>query len=62
MIELRSLEYSDILALINSLGEESYRALQIYKWLHRGIDYFDEMTDLSKDFRNKLTKFAYIKT
>lgn len=61
MIELRSLEYSDILALINSLGEESYRALQIYKWLHRGIDYFDEMTDLSKDFRNKLTKFAYIK-
>lgn len=61
MIELRALEYSDILAIINSLGEESYRAFQIYKWLHRGIDSFDEMTDLSKNFRNKLSKLAYIK-
>ena len=36
--------------LLINLGQKSYRAKQILKWIHqRGISKFDEMTDLSKD-------------
>ena len=39
--------------LLINLGQKSYRAKQILKWIHqRGISNFDEMTDLSKDLRS----------
>ncbi len=37
-------------------GQPSYKALQIYRWLHRGVSSFEEMTDLSKIVRQFLTK------
>lgn len=37
------------------MGEKSFRAGQIFKSLHLGLE-FDEMTDLSKDFRKKLSE------
>ena len=37
-----------------SLGEPKYRAKQIFRWLHRGVRDFEEMTDLSKALRAKL--------
>jgi 23S rRNA (adenine2503-C2)-methyltransferase len=60
MIELRSLGYSDLFNLVNDLNEKPYRSLQIYKWLHKGVTSFDEMTDLSKSLRDKLSNIAYI--
>lgn len=43
------------------LGERSFRAAQMYRWLHqRGATSFDEMTDLSKAFRQKLKERAEI--
>lgn len=49
------LEYSleELKGLMLSLGEKSFRAGQIYKALHLGLD-FSEMTELSKEFRVKL--------
>ena len=38
---------------IEELGEKSFRAGQIYRSLHLGLD-FSEMTDISKSFREKL--------
>ena len=39
--------------LLVNLGQKSYRAKQILKWIHqRGICNFDDMTDLSKKLRN----------
>lgn len=39
------------------LNEKSFRAFQVYKWLfQRGVKTFEEMTDLSKDLRNRLRK------
>jgi 23S rRNA (adenine2503-C2)-methyltransferase len=60
MIELRSLEYNDLFNLVNDLDEKPYRSLQIYKWLHKGVSSFDEMTDLSKNLREKLSNIAFI--
>ena len=42
---------------LEKLGEKSYRAEQIYKWLYKeNVTSFDEMTDLSLDLREKLKK------
>lgn len=44
-----------------ALGERAFRAPQMYRWLHqRGVTSFDEMTDLSKAFREKLKERATI--
>ncbi len=40
-------------SVISELGEKSFRAGQIYKALHLGLD-FSEMTELSKPFRERL--------
>ena len=39
--------------LLANLGQKSYRAKQILKWIHqKGICNFDDMTDLSRELRN----------
>ena len=42
------------------MGEKSYRASQIFRWLHEGVESFDEMTNISKDLRQKLMQNCYI--
>ena len=37
------------------LGEKPFRGGQIFTWLHRGVTDFQEMTNLSKALREKLT-------
>lgn len=45
-----------------SIGEKSFRATQLLKWIHQqGVSSFDEMTNLSKPLREKLEKLAEIK-
>ena len=45
-----------------SLGEKPFRATQIIKWIHqRGLSDIFQMTDLSKDLRERLAKVAEIK-
>ncbi|XXF81144.1 23S rRNA (adenine(2503)-C(2))-methyltransferase RlmN [Myxococcaceae bacterium GXIMD 01537] len=47
--------------LTEQLGERSFRAAQLYRWMHqRGVTSFDEMTDLSKALRQKLNERAEI--
>ena len=42
------------------LGLPKYRAKQVFKWLTLGVSSFDEMTDISKELRNNLSKLYYI--
>jgi|TARA_B110000483_G_scaffold235191_1_gene306371 23S rRNA (adenine2503-C2)-methyltransferase len=45
-----------------SIGEKSFRATQLLKWIHQqGVSSFEEMTNLSKPLREKLEKLAEIK-
>jgi 23S rRNA (adenine2503-C2)-methyltransferase len=45
--------------IIKSIGMEKFRAAQIYKWVfHKGCESIEEMTDLSKAAREKLTEMA----
>lgn len=43
-----------------SLGLPKFRAKQVFTWLHRGVTDFDQMTNLSKDLREKLNEIYYI--
>ena len=50
----------EIKGLLATFGEPQYRAEQIFKWLHSGIQSFDEMTNISKSLRQKLNEKCYI--
>ncbi len=55
--DIKSLNYTELKDEIESLGEKSFKAGQIYTWLHKkGASDFDEMTDISKELREKLKK------
>lgn len=41
-------------------GIKKFRAKQIFEWLHRGVQTFEEMTNLPKELRIQLSEFAYI--
>ncbi|EYE89278.1 50S rRNA methyltransferase [Fervidicella metallireducens AeB] len=60
MIELRSCNIEDIEKLLIRFGEKNFRAKQIFKWIHRGVENIDEMTDLSKKLRDMLKNEVYI--
>ena len=61
MKNIRDLYLEEIENDLTNIGEKKYRAKQIFAWLYRGVDSFDEMTDLSKDLINKLKDIYYIK-
>ncbi len=60
-IDLKNLSPKELEGFISHLGKESYRSRQILKWLYQNcVSSFDEMTNLSKGFREELSKIAYI--
>lgn len=61
-INLKDLSFDELSNFIESLGEKKFRAKQIFSWLHKGVESFDEMTDISKSLREKLAEKSYIST
>ena len=55
-IDLKSLRYEALEAFLKELGEPSYRAKQVFSWLGSGISSYDEMTNIPKSLRGKLTE------
>ncbi len=62
MIDLKDLSFEELCELIKDAGEPKFRAKQIFSWLHKGVTSFDEMTDISKKTREKLSEIAYVST
>lgn len=57
MTDIKSMTLSELKDEITAMGEKSFKAGQIYGWFHKhGAVSFDEMTNLSKDFRSQLQK------
>ncbi|MDD3205728.1 MAG: 23S rRNA (adenine(2503)-C(2))-methyltransferase RlmN [Lachnospiraceae bacterium] len=54
MIDIKSYDLTELEEEIISIGEKKFRAKQLYEWMHvRMARDFDEMTNLSKEFREK---------
>ena len=52
--DIKSMTLEEIKGIMGSLGQPPFRALQVYRWLHRGVSSFEEMSDLSKELRSRL--------
>ena len=60
-INIKDLSPVELEEFVSNLGEKPYRARQIGKWIFKkGVNSFDDMTDLSKSFREVLKDSALI--
>ncbi len=59
--DLKNFSLEELELFLQDLGKEKYRAKQIFKWMYqKNATVFDEMSNLSKDFRNELSSRAFI--
>ena len=54
MIDLKSMTLEEMTSAFRELGEPAFRGKQVFTWLHKGVTSFDEMTNVSKQLREKL--------
>ena len=55
--DIRNYSLSELVDYLKSIGEPSYRAGQIFEWIYQKNAWsFDAMSNLSKDFRERLKK------
>ena len=54
MQDMRSMLPEELEKAMVALGEKPFRAKQIFQWLNRGAERFDEMTNLPQALREKL--------
>jgi len=61
MITLTGLKLEEMEQIITELGGSKYRAKQVHDWIYiKSVTSIDDMTNLSKDFREKLKEIATI--
>jgi 23S rRNA (adenine2503-C2)-methyltransferase len=62
-IDLKNLSPLELNEFLRVFGKERYRSTQILRWLYqKGVTSFDEMTNLSKRFRQELNQVSFIST
>ena len=53
------MDHEELKAFFVSIGEKPFRAKQVYQWMHeKQADGFDEMSNLSKNLREKLSEIC----
>ena len=58
--DLKSMTMAEMQAAFSELGQPTFRAKQVFTWLHRGTASFEEMTNLSKPLREALAARYFI--
>jgi 23S rRNA (adenine2503-C2)-methyltransferase len=60
-LNLKGMNEDELETFVQSVGEKKYRAAQLYAWLYaKHADTFDEMSNISKEFRDLLKQTATI--
>ena len=63
MTDIKSMNIDELTEYMDSLGEKSFRAKQLYEWIHVHLARsYDEMTNLSKALRSKLSEESELVT
>lgn len=60
MTDIKAMLPEEIEAALKEMGQPKYRAGQVFDWLTRGVQSFDEMTNLPKELRAELSEKFYI--
>ncbi len=53
-MNIKSMTLTELQSAMKELGQPAFRAKQVYSWLHKGARSYEEMTNLSKDLRQRL--------
>ena len=53
---IRSMTLPELEDALKALGQPGFRAKQVYAWLHKGVNSYDEMTNLPKALRDTLSQ------
>lgn len=61
-VRLKDLSFDELTEYFIEKGYKKFRARQVYEWLYKGVTSFDEMTNLSLDFRKELDETCEITT
>ena len=56
MVDIKSMTLEELTVWMKEQGEPAFRAKQVFEWLYRGVTSFDEMSNLSKTLRQKLSE------
>ena len=60
-VNLLNFDLQGLIAFCAALGEKSFRATQLFRWIHqKGASDFAQMSDLAKPLREKLAKSAHV--
>ncbi len=60
-VNLLDFDLEGLAAFCEELGEKRFRATQLFRWIHqRGVTDFEQMTDLARSLREKLTGGACV--
>ena len=63
LVDLKNLDLEGLELFIARHGKERFRARQVFKWIYqKGAESFEEMSNLSKEFRRELGEAARIST
>ena len=55
MTDIKSMDLDELKTFVKEMNEPEFRAKQLFEWMHKSlISSFDECTNLSKSFREKL--------
>ena len=57
---LPDMDIKELEKFLKAMGQQKFRAKQIFSWIARGAQNFDEMTDLSKQLREELKLSATV--
>ena len=60
MVDIKSMTLEELTIWFKEQGEPAFRAKQVFQWLYRGVTSFDEMSNLSKPLRQKLSENCFI--
>jgi 23S rRNA (adenine2503-C2)-methyltransferase len=62
-VNLLDFDLKGLTVFCASLGEKSFRATQLFRWIHqKGATDFEQMTDLAKPLRSKLAHTAHLQS
>lgn len=59
-INLKNMTLEETQNFMLTIGEKKFRAKQVYDWIYKGVESFDNMKNISKDLKSKLNEKAYI--
>ncbi len=55
-MHLKSMTLTEMRSYFSEKGLPEFRAAQVYTWLHKGVRSYDEMTNLPRDLRERLSR------